>query len=132
MRTLHTMRSTFLSFAAVCAALADAQMTVYEPQGIQVIFGGAQSSTGTVAASAAAATYTGAAAYNPTVLTAPAVPNPAPNTSFPIQLYSGGMNGLSIKQSGAFYGFSIEMSVSNQVCRSSMNIPHLCELNHVS
>lgn len=132
MRTLHTMRSTFLSFAAVCAALANAQMTVYEPQGIQVIFGGAQSSTATVAASAAAATYTGAAAYNPTVLTAPAVPNPAPNTSFPIQLYSGGMNGLSIKQSGAFYGFSIEMSVSNQVCRSSMNIPHLCEPNHVS
>ncbi|THH18224.1 hypothetical protein EW146_g2709 [Bondarzewia mesenterica] len=92
-------------------------MTVYHPQNGQVIFGGnsSGSSTGTYTASAAAASYTGAAAYNPTILTAPAVPNPAPNTSFGIELTSGGINGLSIKQSGAFYGFSIEMSVANQV-----------------
>ncbi|THH18225.1 hypothetical protein EW146_g2708 [Bondarzewia mesenterica] len=117
----------FLSFALALTGLVDAQMTVYEPQG-QVIFGGTESASGTTTASAAAATYTGAAAYDPTVLNAPAVPNPAPNTSFEIQLYSGGMNGLSIQHTGAFYGFSIEMSVSNQILgknSSFLQVPFL-------
>jgi len=63
---------------------------------------------------AAAADYTGAAAYNPTILTPPPVPSDLA-TMFPIQLVSGGTPGVSIPQTGQFFGFSIEMSVINQV-----------------
>jgi len=63
---------------------------------------------------AAAANYTGAAAYNPTILTPPPVPSDLA-TSFPIQLVNGGTPGVSIPQAGQFFGFSIEMSVVNQV-----------------
>lgn len=69
----------------------------------------------TLTTSTRAAQYTGSAAYDPTVLKPPPIPNPAPNTNFGLQLYSGGMSGLSIKQHGAFLGFSIEFSVSNQI-----------------
>lgn len=63
---------------------------------------------------AAAAQYTGAAAYNPTVLNPPA-PLPDLHRNFPIQLVNGGQQGASILQTGQFFGFSIEMSVVNQV-----------------
>jgi hypothetical protein len=100
------------------AALVVAQYSIYQPKN-QVIFGGAAlhlTATGT----AAAANFTGAAAYDSTVLTPPAVPNPAIPSQIPIQLTSsGGITGLSIPQNGGFFGFSIEMSVSNQVCESS-------------
>ncbi|TFY76428.1 hypothetical protein EWM64_g7584 [Hericium alpestre] len=93
-------------------------MTVYQPKNPQVIFGGSSSSeqpSGTVDAPAAA-TYTGAAAYNPTVLQPPPVPsNPTVPTQFPVQLWSGGMANLSMPLPGTFYGFSIEMSISNHV-----------------
>jgi hypothetical protein len=71
--------------------------------------------TGTSAADAA--NYTGAAAYDPTVLVAPPIPNPAPPKTFFLQLPSSNTSqgGLSILQKGSFYGFSIEMSVVNQV-----------------
>ncbi|GLB44465.1 putative glycosyl hydrolase family 79 C-terminal beta domain [Lyophyllum shimeji] len=68
----------------------------------------------TATASSAAASYTGAAAYNPTVLQPPPVPSPL-NTQFVVQLQNGGTPGASIQQSGSFFGFSIEMSVANQV-----------------
>ncbi|TFY78580.1 hypothetical protein EWM64_g5434 [Hericium alpestre] len=95
-------------------------MTVYQPKNPQVIFGGPSSSSseqpsGTVGVPAAA-TYTGAAAYNPTVLQPPPVPsNPTVPTQFPVQLWSGGMANLSMPLPGTFYGFSIEMSISNHV-----------------
>ena len=66
--------------------------------------------------SANPANYTGVAAYNPTTLNAPPVPSPAVPSTFNIQLHTGGTPGASIQQSGNFLGFSIEMSVSNQVC----------------
>lgn len=65
---------------------------------------------------AAAADYTGAAAYDPTVLNPPPPPNPPIPTQFAIQLQNGGTPGVSIAQHGAFFGFSIEMSVVDQVC----------------
>ena len=73
----------------------------------------------TTSSSAAAANYTGAAAYDPTVLTAPAIPIPPPPNTFFIQLFSSNSSqgGLSILQEGSFLGFSIEMSVVNQVCK---------------
>ncbi|KAF8882861.1 glycoside hydrolase family 79 protein [Infundibulicybe gibba] len=83
--------------------------------------------TGSLTGAAAAAAYTGAAAYNPTVLNAPALPNPLPPLQFPIQLQNGDSQ-LSIQQPGSFFGFSIEMSVANQVLgknSSAIQVPFL-------
>ncbi|KAL0954378.1 hypothetical protein HGRIS_003363 [Hohenbuehelia grisea] len=68
-------------------------------------------------ASGAAATNTAAAAYDTTVLNPPPLPDPLPATQFGVQLQNSAANvqGLSIPMSGAFWGFSIEMSVANQV-----------------
>ena len=101
-----------LSLLVSSVALASAQYTVYQPND-QVIFGGNTSFTNV--ATAAAAAYTGAAAYDPTVLQPPPPPNPPIPTNQFLQLYSGGMNGLSQPQSGAFFGFSVEMSVATHV-----------------
>ncbi|KZT21347.1 glycoside hydrolase family 79 protein [Neolentinus lepideus HHB14362 ss-1] len=99
----------FLSilFPLTYLSSALASVTVYSQQPLG----------GTASASAAAANYTGAAAYDPTVLQAPPVPNPAPNNTFAIQVQSSSSNvqGLSIPQTGAFMGFSVEMSVATQV-----------------
>lgn len=67
--------------------------------------------------SAPGAGYTAAAAYDPTVLDPPPIPNPAPPTQFTLELQSSSqaVQGLSIMQSGAFMGFSIETSVIDQV-----------------
>ncbi|KAL0954363.1 hypothetical protein HGRIS_003354 [Hohenbuehelia grisea] len=56
------------------------------------------------------------AAYNRTVLIPPPPPQP-PSTAFGISLQptADRVTGLSVRQSGTFYGFSIEMSVVNQV-----------------
>lgn len=95
---------------------AKASVTVYYQQGQNPF----QTTT------AAAANYTGAAAYNPTVLNAPPPPTDL-NKNFPVQLFPGGVAGASIPQHGNFFGFSIEMSVVNQVreynfvCRASQH-----------
>lgn len=86
--------------------LVNASVTVYYQPGQAPL------STGT--GTAAGALYTAAAAYDPTVLTPPAVPTNQP-TQFTIQLQNGGTPNVSIPQSGAFVGFSIEMSVVNQI-----------------
>jgi hypothetical protein len=85
-------------------------VTIYSQQPL----GGTATST----SSGATASFTGAAAFDPTVLNAPAVPDPLPSMAFGIQLQSStdGMAGLSIKQDGGFMGFSVEFSVINQVC----------------
>lgn len=104
------MRPRLSSLLGVCTfipALVSA-VTVYYQQDQQAL--------ATASGSASAANYTGAAAYNPTVLNAPPPPNPPINTSFPLQL-TNNPPGLSITQNGAFFGFSIEMSVVNQVCK---------------
>lgn len=88
---------------------AYADVTIYT----QVVFG-----TGTTTVTPSP-TYTAAAAYDPTSLTPPAVPSPAPTNQFPVQLFSGGMANLSIPQSGAFVGFSVELSVADQICESN-------------
>jgi hypothetical protein len=95
----HSFISLLLSHAAFAA------VTVYH-----------QTPLGLETQTADAASYTGAAAYNPTVLTPPPIPNPPVPHQFNIQVQNGGVPGLSIKQHGGFFGFSIEMSVINQVC----------------
>jgi hypothetical protein len=108
--------SVFLSWPAFVAA--GDYYSIYQPKN-QVIYGGSALQRTTTTSTAAAAGFTGAAAYNTTELNAPPVPNPAIPVQFAVQLTSaGGITGLSIPQNGAFFGFSIEMSVSNQVCES--------------
>jgi hypothetical protein len=106
-----------LSILASGIGLISAQYTIYQPHQ-QVIFGGNNSintATSTTTGTAAAATYTGSAAYDTTILQPPPPPNPPVPTNQFVQLYSGGMNGLSIPLPGAFFGFSIEMSVASHV-----------------
>ncbi|KAF8217162.1 glycoside hydrolase family 79 protein [Mycena galopus ATCC 62051] len=62
-----------------------------------------------------AAEYSGVEAYNPSTLIPPPIPTPAIVTTIPVQLQNNGTPKLSITQSGAFMGFSIEMSVTNQI-----------------
>lgn len=112
---MYASRSLFAPLA-LSAVLTHAAVTVYNPTGQGPMNGGTETaSSGTATATAAAANYTGSAAYDPTVLKPPPFPDPLPNMTFPIQLYSSGMQGLSIPIPGSFYGFSIEMSVTNQV-----------------
>ncbi|KAG6872145.1 hypothetical protein C0995_012556 [Termitomyces sp. Mi166 len=84
--------------------------------------------TVTTTVAAAAANYTGAAAYNPTVLTPPPVPSGL-NTQFVIQLQSSGTANLSQPQNGSFIGFSIEMSVVNQVLGTNSTLLQVPFLN---
>lgn len=64
--------------------------------------------------------YTGLAAYNPVYMVPPAIPSPAPANQFSIGVPSDAqlLPGLSVKQRGSFFGFSIEMSVANQLSES--------------
>ncbi|KAG1777941.1 glycoside hydrolase family 79 protein [Suillus placidus] len=97
---LLLVHSFFFSFG-----IARAAVTAYGPH--------VQSPLGTT--TAASASYTGAASYDQTILTAPAPPNPPPPTQFNIGLQTGDVSGLSIQQEGSFFGFSIEFSVTTQV-----------------
>jgi hypothetical protein len=91
---------------------SQAQITVYYPQ----VQPGAQATLGTGTGTGAAANYTGAAAYNPTTLNPPSPPGAqALPTQFAIQPPNAVPPGASILQNGSFFGFSIEMSVVNQV-----------------
>ena len=101
----HTLLRLFtLSIAlnGVCA------ITVYNQAGQQHI--GTATDSGTIPTSTLAA-------YDARILNPPPLPSPLPANAFGIQLpaQASGINGLSIPQSGAFYGFSVEMSVVTQV-----------------
>lgn len=112
------LHSLFLYCALASGGLARA-VTVYSqvPMGV------------TPTTSASGSTYTGAAAYDPTVLNAPALPNPLPPTQFGIQLSTSASDvpALSIQLSGAFLGFSIEMSVVDQVCEYGHSCGFFCD-----
>ena len=73
---------------------------------------------GQTVSTAAGAQQTSAAAYNDTLLTPPPVPSPAPARNIALQLQrdAAQTTGLSIPHNGGgFFGFSIEMSVVQQV-----------------
>ncbi|GJJ14346.1 hypothetical protein Clacol_008610 [Clathrus columnatus] len=62
------------------------------------------------------AMVTYAAHFDPLNLVAPPAPTPQPSaTVVPVQLTSGGIPGLSIPVTGNFMGFSIELSVADQI-----------------
>ncbi|KAG6824999.1 hypothetical protein H0H92_005126, partial [Tricholoma furcatifolium] len=64
----------------------------------------------TATATANAANYTGAAAYDPTILQPPPVPSGL-TTQFVIQLQNGGTSNLSVQQNGSLVGFSVEITM---------------------
>jgi hypothetical protein len=101
------MHLPVLSLLLSSVGLASAQYTVYQPQQ-QVIFGGNTNSS-------IQGLTTASAAYDPTLLQAPTPPDPPVPTNQFVQLYSGGMDDLSMPLSGAFFGFSIEMSIATRV-----------------
>jgi hypothetical protein len=101
------------SFLLVLCSLAAAQaVTVYSQQP----FGAARTATPTDGSPPPA--YTGLGAYNPTKLNPPPPPSPLPANQFNIFLFptTDNVQGASIATKGSFFGFSIEMSVTNQIC----------------
>lgn len=109
-----------------CLSTAQASVTVYGQIPLAQASTASVSGTSSGVSSAAAASYTGSAAYDPTILVAPDPPSPAPAMQFTIELQSAtaSVQGLSIPQAGTFYGFSVEFSVINQVCE----YPNLSEV----
>ncbi|KAG6858937.1 hypothetical protein C0995_012791, partial [Termitomyces sp. Mi166 len=108
------MRLQTLGLAILQATLTVSAVTVYP--------------TATTTIATSAANYTGAAAYDPTVLNPPPVPNGL-TTQFVIQLQNGGTANLSLPQNGSFIGFSVEMSVVNQVLGTNSTILQVPFLN---
>ena len=114
------MRLLFSLTVAFAWATSVHAWSIYVPKN-QVVYGGS-ATTYTVAPTGLAAflNHAAPAENDTTTLTPPPVPNPAIPTVVPVQLSStGGVPGLSIQHKGNFFGFSIEMSVANQVCESS-------------
>ena len=118
-----------LPLSLVWATLVRAQWSVIQPKN-QVIFGGSDlnyTATATPTGAAAFAHFTAAAEYDPTTLNPPPIPSPPLPTVVPVQLTSsGGLPNLSARINGAFFGFSVEMSVANQVCQSSFPFVVMC------
>ncbi|KIJ62902.1 glycoside hydrolase family 79 protein [Hydnomerulius pinastri MD-312] len=81
---------------------------------------------------ASSATYTGAAAYDPTVLNPPPVPvGFVTQVSLNLQATSNNVQGLSPPLRGSFLGFSIEFSVINQVSDSFLQVPFLNLMSNI-
>ncbi|KAF9077358.1 hypothetical protein BDP27DRAFT_1413776 [Rhodocollybia butyracea] len=118
------MGSSTPLFIFICYGLVrlSTAVTVYYAPGQNPL------STPTATSSASAASYTDAAAYNPITLPVPALPDPMPPLSLSFNLQANAP-GRSITQSGAFMGFSIEMSVANQVLGKNSSILQVPFLN---
>ncbi|WWD09674.1 hypothetical protein V865_007802 [Kwoniella europaea PYCC6329] len=108
-------------------------LSLISAQSLTLYTGDQTASTATSTASAAEGTYTGLAAYDPTVLTPPTPPE-TPVTSYTLTLPSNGQAvldqglSLSIAQKGNFLGFSVELSIANSLMGSSstnMKVPFL-------
>jgi hypothetical protein len=108
--------SLSLLVTALSAAVASvgAQITIYG----QIPLEHASRASATATTTGLAVNYTGTAAYDPTVLHPPALPNPMPSLQYTVWMLedTAAVANLSIPQRGSFMGFSIEFSVVNQVC----------------
>ncbi|KAJ7897684.1 glycoside hydrolase family 79 protein [Mycena olivaceomarginata] len=69
---------------------------------------------------------------NPTTLSPPPLPTPSVLTTIPINLQNSGTPNLGIKQKGSFIGFSIEMSVTNQVLGKNSTLIQVPFLNLIA
>ncbi|KAF7967357.1 hypothetical protein HWV62_34635 [Athelia sp. TMB] len=119
-------RALVWGLAGLVAVLqVHASVTVYS----QVPFGDS-----TATATASAANETANAYYDPTQLTAPALPDPLPATSFTLQLGASNTTqaNLSMAIPGTFYGFSVEMSVANQILGKNSSLLQVPFLNLMS
>ncbi|KAF7985563.1 hypothetical protein HWV62_3829 [Athelia sp. TMB] len=105
---MHNRSLVWVLAGLVCVLQVHAAVTVYS----QIPFGDS-----TKTATASAANETANAYYDSTQLTAPALPDDLPATSFTLQLgaTNTSQGGLSIAIPGTFYGFSVEMSVANEI-----------------
>ncbi|KIM41886.1 glycoside hydrolase family 79 protein [Hebeloma cylindrosporum] len=119
-----TLGVTFVSFLLLFLSAiqrCSASITVYYQNG--------QTPLATASSTASSANYTGPIAYSPVVLNAPAPPGASAfPTNFALQMSSPVPSGASIPQNGSFFGFSIEMSVVNQVLgknASFLQVPFL-------
>ncbi|KAG6827199.1 hypothetical protein H0H92_012826 [Tricholoma furcatifolium] len=97
----HLLLAACSAVLLFCPTLVSSTITVYP-------------TATTVTATATTGNYTGAAAYDPTILSPPPVPSGL-NTAFTIQLETDTTANLSLVQNGSLIGFSVEMSVTNQV-----------------
>ena len=116
------LQSVLLLFGlAQCFRFSDA-VTIYNQAG-PMNPTAASSSSGAQATLGNVGWVSALNAYDNVRLQPPALPSPMPSTSFALALPNQAehMSGLSIPQRGDFYGFSIEMSVVEQVseCRLS-------------
>ncbi|KAJ6545101.1 glycoside hydrolase family 79 protein [Mycena vulgaris] len=105
------MRAIYLYYALRCLPVAWSAITVYKQQP----FG---------------ATHDFVDVWSP-----PPVPNPPPPSTFFQQLSSAPVPGLSIPQSGYFYGFSVEFSVITQVLGTNstrLQVPFLNLMSNVA
>ena len=100
-------RGKFLALASSCALFAQSALAV-------TVYG--QTPLGATQTGQPNANWTGLPAYDPTTLTAPVIsPLPSP---YSLQLTNdvNAVGGVSIPVKGSFLGFSIEVSVVNQIC----------------
>lgn len=112
---------SFVLVALWCACHVRA-ITVYGQQGVMTMASG-RNDFSTVTPDPTSVydpsptTYTGLAAFNPVVLAPPPLPSPLPPNQFPITAPNNAQNmpGLSFAHGGDFLGFSIEMSIADQV-----------------
>ena len=120
----------FLGLLALCSHHVLA-VTVYGQQGMTIPSGLASTDSSAATATAAALDWlSDLEAYNTVTLTAPTLPTPVPS-AFGITVQNSGasVSGMSVQQKGDFFGFSIEMSVVQQV---SECLPVSCILHWIS
>jgi hypothetical protein len=108
-------------------------LTAYVPTAYAVTIYSVKNAAPTTTTSATGGKYSGLAAYNPTTLSIPAPPTPFP-TTYNVQVQDGpAPPGSSISQLSSFFGFSIEMSVSDQVCKFHFFLGvNVCSCGHDS
>ncbi|CAE6436327.1 unnamed protein product [Rhizoctonia solani] len=115
------MTRLWASILIAFATVSNAAVTVHRPGNL----GG-----GTTTTSADAASYTGSAAYDPTVLAPPAPPAQF-NRDFVVVVGQGDPPGLSIPIPGSYLGFSIELSVANRAIGVNSSVLAVPFLNHI-
>ncbi|KAI1796295.1 glycoside hydrolase family 79 protein [Ganoderma leucocontextum] len=139
---MPNMYAPLVALSSCLLGLVQAQVTIYGLTGqttlAPVVSGSVSSASGPSTTSFVTAPgppqYTGLAAYNPVYMVPPPIPSPAPANQFTIEVPSDAtlMNGLSVPQQGNFFGFSIEMSVANQLIGTSSTNLHVPFLNFMS
>ncbi|KAJ7574780.1 glycoside hydrolase family 79 protein [Mycena floridula] len=120
---------SFLFFFVQLFSLSFADVTIYYAPGQQRPL-----ATGAAAAAAQASLVPGKsyAVLNTTELLPPAPPSPLPPMQFNIAVENNAPSGVSINQEAGFLGFSVEMSVANQILGKNSSLIAVPFLNLMS